>query len=111
MKALKKAEKLLTSLMNHLADFVGKPQVFAVVFLIMLGWFGAGLFLEYETWFDIIDFTIFVSTFLLLFVVQSSQNADTKAIQDKLDEIIDSLPAADRTKEREEKKIKRGEKE
>ena len=54
---------------------------------------------------------IFISTFFLLFVVQSSQNADTEAIQDKLDEIIDSLPTADRTKEGEEKKIKRGEKE
>ena len=107
---MKSIEKSLTKFMNSFADFVGKPQVFLAVFLLVLGWFIAGLFLEYQTWFDIMDLTIFVSTFFLLFAVQSSQNADTKAIQDKLDEIIDSLPHADNKKEHEEKRIKRGDK-
>lgn len=96
--------------MNDLADFVGKPQVFAAVFVIILIWFILGIFIEYDIWFDVMDLVIFVSTFFLLFVVQSSQNADTKAIQDKLDEIIDSLPGADTNKEKEELRIKRGEK-
>lgn len=94
--------------MNLLADFLGKPKVFAVVVLIVICWFVARLFIEYETWFDILDFIIFVSTFFLLFVVQSSQNADTKAIQDKLDEIINALPDADNSKEKEEERLKQG---
>ncbi len=110
MKTPKKVEKLLTTGMNKLADFIGKPQVFATIFLVVIGWFIAGLFLEYDTWFDIMDLAIFVSTFFLLFIIQSSQNADTKAIQDKLDELIDSLPKADSSKEHEEAQIKRGEK-
>ena len=103
-------EKSLTKYVNSLADFTGKPQVFATVILLSIGWFIAGLFIEYQTWFDIMDLVIFVSTFLLLFVLQSSQNADTMAIQHKLDEIIDALPGTDKTKEAEEERLKRGEK-
>ncbi len=110
MISFKRLEKSLTKLMNQLADTIGKPTVFAAVILGVTGWFVAGLFIEYETWYDVMDLVIFVSTFFLLFVVQSSQNADTRAIQDKLDEIIDSLPGADTGKEKEEKRIKEGEK-
>lgn len=106
---MKKIEKYLTKSMNSLADFTGKPQVFLGVILLSIGWFIAGLFIDYQTWFDIMDLVIFVSTFFLLFVVQSSQNADTEAIQDKLDEIIDTLPNASNRKKAEEKRIKRGE--
>lgn len=110
MSIARAIEKRLTTLMNHLANIIGKPQVFAAVFVILLSWFVAGLFLEYQTWFDIMDLTIFLSTFFLLFVVQSSQNADTRAIQDKFDDIIAALPKTDKTKEKEEKRMKRGDK-
>lgn len=42
-----------------------------------------------------------------MLVVQSSQNADTRAIQDKLDEIIKSLPKADDSKKNEETRLKK----
>lgn len=54
------------------------------------------------------DIFVFMITFFLLFILQASQNADTQAIQDKLDEIIDSLPGADKKKEAEEKRLKNG---
>jgi low affinity Fe/Cu permease len=110
MKALKKIDKVLTKIMNDLATVVGRPYVFAATILLALAWFIAGIFMEYDTWFDIMDVSVFLITFFLLFVVQSSQNADTTAIQDKLDEIIDVLPKADTTKEAEEKRMKRGDK-
>lgn len=105
---LKKAQKRLTEFMANLADFLGKAHVFAVVVILIIIWFIARLFLDYDTWFDIIDMATFVSTFLLLFVVQGSQNADTMAIQDKLDELIDSMPKANKSKEQEEKRLKKG---
>lgn len=108
MKSYKKFEKLLVEWMNRLAAIVGKPQVFLAALLLTAGWFIVGLFLEYDTWFDIMDVFIFMTTFFLLFVVQSSQNADTQAIQDKLDEIIKSLPKADDSKENEETRLKKG---
>lgn len=109
MKIIKKIDKKLTETMNNLADFVGRPRLFAVIIVLALAWFVAGIFMEYDTWFDIMDVFIFLTTFLLLFVVQSSQNADTAAIQDKLDEIIESLPKASTKKAGEEKRMKRGE--
>ncbi len=110
MKALKKIDKLLTKIMNDLATIVGRPYVFASVVILALVWFIVGIFMEYDTWFDIMDVFVFLTTFFLLFVVQSSQNADTAAIQDKLDEIIDVLPKANTKKEGEEKRMKRGDK-
>lgn len=98
MKTYKKIEKSLVQLMNQLAAIAGKPQVFLAALLLTASWFIVGLFLEYDTWFDIMDVFIFMTTFFLMFVVQSSQNANTQAIQDKLDEIIESLPKADDSK-------------
>lgn len=108
MKAQKKIEKTLAKSINKLADVIGHPHVIAGVFIAVVCWFAAGLFLEYDFWFDVIDLVIFISSFFLLFILQSSQNADTKAIHDKLDEIIDSLPSANKQKKREEKRLKEG---
>lgn len=107
---MKKIEKTLTSSMNSLADFIGHPKVFVSIVALLVLWFIARILFEYETWFDIMDVAIFIASFLMLFIVQSSQNADTKAMQDKLDEIIDSLPRADSSKKAEEEQIKQGEK-
>jgi len=94
--------------MSSLAKYAGKPIVFAILFFATIVWFICSIFLEYDTWYDIMDVFIFLTTFFLLFIVQSSQNADTKAIQDKLDAIIEALPNASRQTEGEENKIKRG---
>lgn len=101
----------LTKLLNRLADFTGHSSVFAAMFLLVVGWFVAGIFFRYDsTWFDIMDVFIFLMTFFLVFIIQSSQNADMKALQDKLDEVIDSLGTANKAKEGEEKALKRGRK-
>ena len=100
--------KVLTKAMNKLADATGKPIVFAGAVILLIGWFTVSRFLEYDIWLDIMDITIFIVTFLMLFVVQASQNADTLAIQDKLDKILDALPQADTKAKGEEKQLKRG---
>ncbi len=110
MSASKKTHQLLTAMMTRLADFVGRPVVFVSVVLLLVVWFVCKQYVEYDIWLDIMDIAIFVITFLLLFVIQASQNADTEAIQDKLDEIIDALPNASKSKEGEEKDFKEGKK-
>ncbi len=94
--------------MNKVAEFVGRPIVFLTTVVITALWFIASSFLPYDVWFDTLDVMIFIASFFLLFVLQSSQNADTEAMQDKLDEIIDVLPRAQTSKEGEEKQLKRG---
>ena len=107
---MKRFNKKLTEIINRITEVSGKPVVFAAMIVLVAAWFIAGAFFRYdESWFTILDAFVFLVTFFLVFVVQSSQNADTKAMQDKLDEIIENLPGADTSKEREEKKFKRGE--
>lgn len=108
MKRFEIVKEKLTVAINKLADFVGRPVVFLTTIVIIAAWFIASRFLPYEVWFDIMDVTIFIASFFLLFVLQASQNADTKAMQDKLDEIIDALPRAKTSKKGEEKRLKRG---
>lgn len=105
---MKSIDKFLTTVMNKLADYVGKSYVFATFFALAIIWFIASAFMDYDSWFDIMDIFVFLITFFLLFILQASQNADTQAIQDKLDEIIDTLPKASKNKEGEEKRLKRG---
>lgn len=108
MKMTTRAKEILTQMMNKVADFAGRPVVFVTAVLLIIAWFVVSRFMEYDTWFDIMDVVIFVTTFLMLFIVQASQNADTEAIQDKLDEIIEAIPGARTSKEGEEKEFKKG---
>lgn len=101
--------KTLVELINRLTALTGNPFVFAAFIALIVGWFVAGIFFRYSsTWFDIMDVFVFLTTFLLVFIVQATQNADTKAMQDKLDEIIESLPKANDHVENEEKRLKKG---
>lgn len=107
---LKKLHKSIAVFTDKLTEVVGTPLVFFAVFLLISLWFVLGIFFRYnQSWFTILDVFIFLTTFFLVFTVQFSQNADTKAIQDKLDDIIDSLPKANKKLEAEEKKLKKGE--
>lgn len=110
MKRFEVVKEKLTVTMNKVAEFVGRPVVFLAQIVIIAAWFIASRFLPYDVWFDIniMDVTVFITFFFLIIVVQASQNADTAAIQDKLDEIIDALPNARTSKEGEEKRLKRG---
>ena len=110
MRDVKKIEKLLVEYMNKFADLVGRPQVFIAVLIVTLIWFLSKTLLEYDVWFDIMDVFVFLASFFLLFIIQSSQNNDTRAIQDKLDAIIAALPKADQKKVNEEAKLKKGDK-
>ena len=97
--------------MSWLAEIVSKPYVFLLLIILISIWFVMSIFLEYDTWYDIMDVFIFLTTFYLLFIIQSSQNADTKAIQEKLDALIEAMPKANDKLEGDEKRMKRGDKE
>jgi low affinity Fe/Cu permease len=72
----------------------GKPATFvAAVFLVLL-WAVTGPFFDYsETWQLVINTSTTIVTFLMVFVLQNSQNRDGKALQAKLDELILSSQA------------------
>ena len=108
---MKRIHERLTQFINKLADISGHPWLFVAAIVLIIAWFVVGIFFRYDsTWYDIMDVFVFLCTFFLVFIVQSSQNADMQAIQDKLDELIDSAKSASESVQSEEKKIKSGKK-
>jgi low affinity Fe/Cu permease len=80
-----------------IADTSGKPVTFVAAVALVLAWAISGPFFGYsETWQLVINTSTTIITFLMVFVLQNSQNRDGKALQAKLDELILSSQAANK---------------
>ena len=67
----------------------GKPIAFILALLVIIGWAVTGPIFHYsDTWQLVINTGTTIITFLMVFVIQQSQNKDTTAIQLKLNELI-----------------------
>jgi low affinity Fe/Cu permease len=76
------------------ANKLGSHWAFITAVVIVLAWAVAGPAFEYsETWQLIINTGTTIATFLMVFLVQATQNRDAKAIHLKLDELIRSSRA------------------
>ncbi len=77
------------------AELVGTPTAFLGAILIVLIWAGSGpLFRFSDTWQLVINTATTVITFLMVFLIQNTQNRDSRAIHVKLDELIKSVRSA-----------------
>ena len=71
------------------AEICGKPATFAAAVLIVLIWGISGPIFHFsDTWQLVINTGTTIVTFLMVFLIQATQNRDTAAIQLKLDELI-----------------------
>lgn len=74
---------------RRIALYAGKPVTFVIACLIIVIWGITGpVFGFSNTWQLIINTGTTIVTFLMIFLVQSAQNRDSKALQLKLDELI-----------------------
>jgi low affinity Fe/Cu permease len=74
----------------------GRPTVFVGAVLIVLAWaFTGPLFGFSDTWQLVINTSTTIITFLMVFLIQNTQNRDTEALQVKLDELIHAMRSAD----------------
>jgi low affinity Fe/Cu permease len=77
------------------ASAAGHPAVFVVALLTIVVWGALGPLFGYsDTWQLVINTSTTIITFLMVFLIQNSQNRDAHATQIKLDEIIRSLEGA-----------------
>ncbi|MEY9535230.1 low affinity iron permease family protein [Sinorhizobium fredii] len=79
------------------AEYSGKPVTFVIAVATIALWAIAGPFFGFsETWQLIINTGTTIVTFLMVFVLQNSQNRDGTALQAKLDELILTSAAENR---------------
>jgi low affinity Fe/Cu permease len=70
----------------------GKPITFALAVGVVIVWALSGPFFKFgDTWQLVINTGTTIITFLMVFLIQASQNRDTEALQIKLDELINAL--------------------
>ena len=81
-----------------ITSVVGSPAALVVAIGVIVAWAVTGpLFGFSDTWQLIINTGTTIVTFLMVFVIQSSQNRNAKAVHLKLDELIASIQQADNT--------------
>lgn len=79
---------------NLVSEASGRPVTFVAALALVLVWALSGpLFGFSEVWQLVINTSTTIITFLMIFVLQNSQNRDSKALQAKLDELILSSQA------------------
>lgn len=80
---------------KHAATVTGKPATFVCALLIIAIWAFLGPFFGFsDTWQLVINTGTTIITFLMVFLIQNTQNRDGEAVQIKLDELIRSIKGA-----------------
>lgn len=81
--------KFFNSFSNVVTRATGKPAAFIIATLVIIAWGITGPIFHFsDTWQLVINTGTTIITFLMVFVIQHSQNKDTVAIQLKLNELI-----------------------
>jgi low affinity Fe/Cu permease len=78
------------------AEIAGSAVTFAVALLAIVVWATTGpLFGFSDTWQLVINTSTTIITFLMVFLIQHTQNTNERALHRKLDELITKLPEPD----------------
>ncbi len=80
---------LFTRFSKAAANYSGRPIMFGLAISLILAWATTGPLFDFnDTWQLVINTSTTIITFLMVFLIQNTQNRDTAAIQIKLDELI-----------------------
>ncbi|MCW5959242.1 MAG: low affinity iron permease family protein [Pyrinomonadaceae bacterium] len=86
---------LFTRFAKATSKIAGKPATFIIAVALVVIWGATGPVFGYsDTWQLVINTSTTIITFLMVFLIQNTQNRDTEALQVKLDEIIRSIEEA-----------------
>jgi low affinity Fe/Cu permease len=88
-------EDLFARFAGKVAWAAGSPITFGVALIALIAWAASGPYFDYsQGWQLLVNTGTTITTFLMVFVIQNSQNRDGLAAQIKLDEIIRALTGA-----------------
>jgi len=95
-KSLMKNQTVFQHFARAVAHWTGHPVGFGVACLIIVIWMLSGPIFKFsDTWQLVINTGTTIVTFLMVFLIQHTQNLDSEAVQLKLDELIRAVDAAD----------------
>ncbi len=84
-----------TRVAGRVAAFAGQPVAFIGALALIILWGLSGPLFHYsDTWQLVVNTATTIITFLMVFLIQNSQNRDAAAMQAKLDELIRALDQA-----------------
>ncbi len=82
-------DRMFTTAANMVAQAAGSPSAFIICSAVVVVWALSGPFFGFsDTWQLVINTGTTIVTFLMVFLIQNTQNCDGAAIQAKLDELI-----------------------
>ncbi|MFD1610296.1 low affinity iron permease family protein [Sphingomonas tabacisoli] len=88
-------DRVFTHIATRIANASGQPITFVFALVLILIWAATGPVFHYsDTWQLIVNTATTVVTFLMVFLIQNSQNRDASAMQAKLDELIRAVDNA-----------------
>ncbi len=93
------AKPTLRNRFARLADVIteksGSPQAFAIAVILLVVWLFSGpLFFYSDKWQLVINTTTSIITFLMVFLIQKTQNRDSRALHLKLNELLAAVEGA-----------------
>jgi low affinity Fe/Cu permease len=87
--------RFFTWVASGIAFFVGQPLAFTIALTVVLVWAVTGpMFGFSDTWQLVINTGTTIVTFLVVFLIQNTQNRDAAAMQAKLDELLRAVVEA-----------------
>jgi low affinity Fe/Cu permease len=88
-------DRIFTQFAARISSFAGQPLTFVLALGVIVMWAVTGPLFGYsDTWQLVINTSTTIITFLMVFLIQNSQNRDAAAMQAKLDELIRAITDA-----------------
>ena len=88
-------DRIFTWFASRISAIAGQPLAFVVALLVIVVWAVTGPAFGYsDTWQLVINTGTTIVTFLMVFLIQNSQNRDAAAMQAKLDELLRAVDDA-----------------
>jgi low affinity Fe/Cu permease len=88
-------DKFFTSCATRISTMAGQPVAFVIAITLIVVWGVTGPLFHYsDTWQLVVNTATTIVTFLMVFLIQNSQNRDAAAMQAKLDEMLRAIDKA-----------------